>query len=64
MYTLYRHLDADDRPTFKILWRFLQQPHYELLKWSEEDKEMYSENCRTIGGTFQRGESLFGDIQI
>ena len=60
---MYRHPDASHRPTFNDLQISLQQPDYELLKWSEEDKATYSENARTIGATFQDGESLFTDIQ-
>ena len=59
----YRHPDASHRPTFISLQISLQQPDYELLKWSEEDKATYSETARTIGATFQEGESLFIDMQ-
>ena len=60
---MYRHPAAVQRPTFNELQISLQQPDYELLKWSEEDKATYSENTRTIGATFQEGESLFRMLQ-
>ena len=58
-----RHPAAVQRPTFTDLQISLQQPDYELLKWSEEDKATYSENARTIRATFQEGESLFIKLQ-
>ena len=61
---MHRHPTASHRPTFISLQISLQQPDYELLKWSEEDKAIYSENARTIGDTFQEGESLFKDVQM
>ena len=48
---------------FNDLQISLQQPDYELLKWSDEDKGTYSENARTIGATFQDKEVLFEDMQ-
>ena len=61
---IHRHPDVAHRPTFNDLQISLQQPDYELLKWSEEDKATYSENARTIGASFKEEESLFKECRM
>ena len=58
-----RHPESIHRPTFSELQISLHQPDYMLLEWSEEDKSIYSENARTIGASYQAGESLYTDLQ-
>ena len=63
MCPMYRHPETIHRPLFRQLHTSLQQPDSVLLVWSEEDMTLYSENARTIGATYQKGECLYCDLQ-
>lgn len=58
-----RHPDPVQRPGFIDIQIFLQQPDFILLKWSNEDMKIYSENARSIGATYHGSETLYRDLQ-
>ena len=59
----YRNPEASSRPSFCAIIIELQHPDFEILKWSDEDKALYSEKAMTLGSPIEEGNNLFKDLQ-
>ena len=58
-----RHPEPESRPSFFEILLVLQRPDFQLLRWSPEDKEAYSEQARTLGGPLEDGKELYNEMQ-
>ena len=58
-----RNPEATLRLGFCGLVTKLQHPDFKILKWSDEDKALYSEKAMTLGSPIEEGTNLFKDLQ-
>ena len=60
---LYRKPGASDRPGFLDIMVPIQKPDFQVLKWSSEEVNSYSERARTLGAPLDAGLQLHRDLQ-
>ena len=60
---LYRKPGASDRPGFLDIMVPIQKPDFQVLKWSSEEVNSYSECARTLGAPLDAGLQLHRDLQ-
>ena len=51
------------RPTFCDIVVSLQQPDFQILKWSSADEAKYSKAARTLGSAIEKGHGLHPELQ-
>ena len=63
MVYINRKPDASDRPGFLDIMVPIQKPDFQILKWSSEEVNSYSEHARTLGAPLDAGHQLHRDLQ-
>ena len=58
-----RNPDEAVRPTFCEVVVSLQQPDFQILKWSSADEAKYSKAARTLGSPIEKGHGLHPELQ-
>ena len=58
-----RNSDEAVRPTFCEVVVSLQQPDFQILKWSSADEAKYSKAARTLGNPIEKGHGLHTELQ-
>ena len=62
---LYRHPKPSIRPQFSDMVVALQQPDFQILKWTQTDIATFdSENARVLGSLLEEGHCLYHDLQF
>ena len=41
----------------------IQQPDFQILKWTQDDENKYSKLARTLGAPIEKGSRLYMDLQ-
>ena len=62
-YSICRNPDEAVRPTFCEIVVSLQQPDFQILKWSSADEAKYSKAARTLGSPIEKGHGLHPELQ-
>lgn len=62
-YFTCRNPDEAVRPTFCEIVVSLQQPDFQVLKWSSDDEAKYSKEARTLGSSIEKGHDLYPELQ-
>ena len=58
-----RNPDEAVRPTFCEIVVSLQQPDFQILKWSSADEAKYNKAARTLGSALEKGHGLHPELQ-
>jgi len=58
-----RNERESERPSFCDITVSLQQPDFQVLKWSSSDETKYNQLARTLGSDIEKGHDLYPELQ-